>query len=194
VSKLQPHYIDDHFYGQLVQAFTGWQRDDRIVADVSVREACSALLLREARHLDNGEFEQWLALFAPECAYWAPGSPGGASHARDPRKEIAMWFDDRRQLEGRIFRLRTGHAWSQAPASRTVHAVSNIEVFDADRADTCMVRSNLLVTEFRAGSTRSLAGWCGHRLKYFDGVLRILVKQVNLLECDQSLRNPSLII
>jgi len=185
------HYVDEHYYRQLVEAFSGWQREDRIVVDAEVRATCAALLHREARLLDNGEFEAWLGLFAPECVYWAPGTPGGEG---DPRREIANWFDDRRSLEGRIFRLRTGHAWSQAPASRTVHAVSNIEVFDADRADTCMVRSNFLVTEFRAGATRTLAGWYGHRLAYVDGVLRILVKQVNLLECDQSLRNPSLIL
>ena len=38
-------------------------------------------------------------------------------------------FDDRRRLEDRVYRLRTGFAWSQAPASRTVRLITNVEVF-----------------------------------------------------------------
>jgi benzoate/toluate 1,2-dioxygenase beta subunit len=58
-----------------------------------------------------------------------------------------------------------------------------------------MVRSNFLVSEFREGEMRSLAGWCGHRFTWTaDDSWEIKVKQVNLLECDQSLRNPSIIL
>lgn len=183
-------YVGDRFYGDLVAAFTDWQRDDRLVATGELRDACCALLLREARVLDNGDFEAWLAMFAPECAYWAPGVPGTS----DPRSGIAIWFDDRRQLEGRVYRLRTGYAWSQVPPSRTVRLVSNIEVFAGHEPGDSMVRSTFVVNELRAGESRSLAGWCGHRLRKLDGALRIVAKQVNLLECDQNLRNPSLLL
>ena len=64
-------------------------------------------------------------MYAPECIYWVPGTP----EAGDPRREIAISFDDRRRMEDRIYRLRTGYAWSQAPKSRTVRMVSNVEVF-----------------------------------------------------------------
>ena len=57
-----------------------------------------------------------------------------------------------------------------------------------------MVRSTFLISEFRAGETRILSGWCGHRLAEHAGSWRILVKQVNLIDCDQSLRNPSVIL
>ena len=78
-------------------------------------------------------------MFTPECVYWIPSTPTGG----DPRKEIAITFDDRRRLEDRVYRLRTGYAWSQKPKSRTVRMVSNVEVFDAGRTDTRMVRSNV---------------------------------------------------
>jgi len=139
------------------------------------------LLEREARLLDEARFEEWLGLFAPQCAYWIPARPG----AGDPRREVAVAFDDRRRLEDRIYRLRTGSAWSQAPASRTVRLVTNIEVFE-----NSMARSNFLISEFRSGETRRWAGWCGYRLKD----CKIEVKQVNLLDCDQNLRNPSLLL
>lgn len=183
-------YVGDAFYRDLTAAFTDWAREDRAVSDAGVRDRCRQLLEREARLLDEQRFEDWLALFAPECLYWVPGT----TNAGDPRKEVSVSFDDRRQLEGRIYRLRTGYAWSQVPASRTARLVSNVEVFRTAKASTLMVRSTFLISEFRAGEARVLSGWCGHRLAEHAGGWRILVKQVNLIDCDQSLRNPSVIL
>jgi len=183
-------YVDDAYYRELVANFSGWQREERIVTDPALREGLRALLEREARLLDQGRFEDWLDLYAPECLYWVPGSTGEA----DPRREVALAFDDRRQLEGRIFRLRTGYAWSQVPQSRTVHLVSNVEVFGTDAPAVWMVRSTFLVSEFRSGESLIHTGWCAHRVTERDGRRQILVKQVNLIDCDQSLRNPSIVL
>ena len=183
-------YVGDEFYRDLAAAFTDWAREEMVVADPGLRDRCRQLLEREARLLDERRFEDWLALFAPECLYWVPGTPG----AGDPRREVAVSFDDRRQLEGRIYRLRTGYAWSQVPASRTARLVSNVEVFRTAETARFMVRSTFLVTEFRVGETRVLSGWCCHRLVEHAGGWQILVKQVNLIDCDQSLRNPSVIL
>ena len=182
-------YVDDAFYAGLVAGFTDFTRADCEIADPAVRDRCRALLEREARLLDERRFDTWLALYVPECLYWVPGTTGG-----DPRREIAVAFDDRRQLEGRVYRLGTGYAWSQIPPSRTARLVANVEVFATARAEELMVRSSFLVTEHRAGETRSLAGWYAHRLVQHEGAWRIAVKQVNLLECDRSLRNPSILL
>jgi benzoate/toluate 1,2-dioxygenase beta subunit len=175
--------IDDAFYARLVEDFSRPGTDP--LHDVQLRQSCEALLVREARLLDERRFDEWLALYAPECAYWVPATPAGG----DPRREVAVAFDDRRRLEDRIFRLRTGSAWSQSPASRTVHLVTNVEVFDG-----LMAKSSFLVSEFRAGETRLWSGWCAHRLVRRGERLAIEVKQVNLVDCDQSLRNPSFIL
>jgi 3-phenylpropionate/cinnamic acid dioxygenase small subunit len=182
-------YVDDAFYGDLVERFAGFAREDRAVTDPAVIEACRTLLAREARLLDEGRFEDWLALYVPECLYWVPGTPGG-----DPRREIAFAFDDRRQLEGRIYRLRTGHAWSQIPASRTTRLIANAEVFSTPGTEALMVRSTFLISEFRAGESRVLSGWSAHRLERRQDEWRIAVKQVNLIDCDRNLRNPSLLL
>ena len=182
-------YVDDEFYQKLVANFSDWQRDELEVTNPAIRARCEALLYREARLLDQGQFEGWLGLYAPECLYWVPATPQGG----DPRKEVAIAFDDRRRLEDRIYRLRTGYAWSQVPPSRTARLVANLEVFGTEARSTYMVRSTFVINEFRAGETRRLAGWYGHRLAERDGRWEILVKQVNLLDCDQNLRNPSLI-
>jgi benzoate/toluate 1,2-dioxygenase beta subunit len=177
-------YVDDRFYADLVRAFKDWDRPELEIKDPKTRDECRALLEREARLLDQSRFEDWLALYAEKCIVWVPA----AETAGDPRREVAVYFDDRRRLEDRIFRLRTGKAWSQVPASRTVRMVSNVEVFKA--GDRLMVRSNLLVTEFRAGETRLMAAWCAHRLA--GGTIE--AKQINLIDRDQSLRNPSVLL
>jgi benzoate/toluate 1,2-dioxygenase beta subunit len=188
--SLSSYYISDAFYRDLVESFSDWQRDEQAVGDPAERDRFRALLEREARLLDQLDFDRWLKMFARECAYWVPATPQGG----DPRREVAISFDDRRRLEDRIFRLRSSYAWSQAPKSRTVRAISNVEVFTTARAEIRMVRSNFLISEFRVDGTRFLSGWCGHRFVQQDGRWEIAVRQVNLIDCDQNLRNPSIVL
>jgi benzoate/toluate 1,2-dioxygenase beta subunit len=184
------HYVGDALYSDLIANFTDWQRDERAIADPAVRDFFRMFLEREARLLDQLRYEDWLSLLARECIYWVPSTP----NAGDPRREIAVMFDDRRRLEDRVYRLRTGFAWSQAPASRTVRLISNVEVFATDSDGVRMVRSNFLITEFWGDETRILSGWAGYRFVRPDGRWEIQAKQVNLLECDQCIRNPSIIL
>ena len=184
------YYVTDEFYSELVSDFSGWQTDERAIEDAAERDRFRRLLEQEARLLDQLLFEDWLKLFAPECAYWVPSTPDGG----DPRREIAVMFDDRRRLEDRVFRLRTGYAWSQAPSSRTARLISNVEVFSCPSPEQRMVRSNFAISEFWDGEIRTLAGWSGHRFRRIDGVWKISAKQVNLLNCDQCIRNPSIIL
>jgi 3-phenylpropionate/cinnamic acid dioxygenase small subunit len=184
------YYVNDALYRDLIGNFSDWQDDARIVTDVAVRDEFRRLLEREARLLDQLRYDDWLALYAPECVYWVPSTP----NAGDPRREIAIMFDDRRRLEDRVYRLRTGFAWSQAPASRTARLVTNVEVFSTASEAVRMLRSNFLISEFWGDETRMLAGWAGHRVVRNEGDWLIQAKQVNLIECDQSIRNPSIIL
>ncbi len=184
------YYVSDALYQRLIESFADWQREERAVADPAVRDHFRLLLEREARLLDELRFDEWLALYTPECIYWVPATPAGG----DPRREVAISFDDRRRLEDRIYRLRTGYAWSQAPKSRTVRMISNVEVFADPDTTARMVRSNFLISEFRPDGTRFLSGWCGHRFVAHDSGWKIQVRQVNLIDCDQNLRNPSIVL
>src|SRR5580700_11106407 len=136
------HYVNDTLYRALIENFSGWQDDARIVTDVAVRDEFRRLLEREARLLDQLRYDDWLAMYTPECIYWVPSTP----NAGDPRREISVMFDDRRRLEDRIYRMRTGFAWSQAPASRTVRLITFVDGFATTDKGTCMVRSNFLIT------------------------------------------------
>jgi len=184
------YYVNDALYRQLIADFTGWQGDARAVTDMAERDAFRRLLEREARLLDQLRYEDWLALYTAECIYWVPSTP----RAGDPRREIAVMFDDRRRIEDRVYRLRTGFAWSQAPVSRTVRLITNVEVFGTARDDVRMLRSNFLISEFWDNETRVLTGWAGHRVVRDGSAWRIAAKQVNLIDCDQCIRNPSIVL
>jgi 3-phenylpropionate/cinnamic acid dioxygenase small subunit len=184
------HYVNDALYRALIADFTAWQDDTRAVTDAAVRDEFRRLLEREARLLDQLRYDDWLAMYAAECIYWVPSTP----QAGDPRREIAVMFDDRRRLEDRVYRLRTGFAWSQAPASRTVRLITNVEVFATANDDVRMLRSNFLISEFWGNETRVLTGFAGHRVVRDGAGWKIAAKQVNLIDCDQCIRNPSIIL
>jgi 3-phenylpropionate/cinnamic acid dioxygenase small subunit len=194
------YYVNDALYRELIANFSDWQDDARAVADAAVRDQFRRLIEREARLLDQLRYDDWLNMYAAECIYWVPSTP----RAGDPRREISVMFDDRRRLEDRIYRLRTGFAWSQAPASRTVRLITNLEVFATASEQVRMLRSNFLISEFWGDETRVLTGWAGHRVVRNSGgggggggrgdVWKIQAKQVNLIDCDQSIRNPSIIL
>jgi 3-phenylpropionate/cinnamic acid dioxygenase small subunit len=183
------YYVSDALYRDLIAHFSDWQDDARAVTDVAARDAFRRLLEREARLLDQLRYDDWLSLYMPECIYWVPSTPNGG----DPRREIAVMFDDRRRLEDRIYRMRTGFAWSQAPASRTVRLITNVEAFTTASDDARMLRSNFMISEFWGNETRLLTGWAGHRLVRDGDVWKIQAKQVNLIDCDQAIRNPSIV-
>ena len=72
--------------------------------------------------------------------------------------------------------------------------ITNVEVF-ATRGDHArMLRSNFLISEFRDREARTLTGWAGHRVVRSGDGWKIAAKQVNLLECDQAIRNLSIIL
>ena len=72
-------------------------------------------MLHEARLLDDGKFDDWLALFTPEAWYWVPSEPDQA----DPVETVSLIYDDRRLLETRVRRLASPRMYSQEPRSRT---------------------------------------------------------------------------
>jgi benzoate/toluate 1,2-dioxygenase beta subunit len=57
-----------------------------------------------------------------------------------------------------------------------------------------MLRSNFFISEFWGDEVRALTGWAGHRVIGDRKAWKIQAKQVNLIDCDQSIRNPSIIL
>lgn len=153
-----------------------------------LRQELESLLSAEARLLDQHAFDAWLELYSDECAYWIPA----AYPARDPRESITLEFHDRRRLVDRVVRLQTGYAYSQWPASRTTRVYSGLETWPCpNRADEWRARYNFTLIESRSGVNRVLAGWNGFVFRRTPSGLKLLLKQINLIDCDQAQGNNS---
>ncbi len=178
-------YLNDRFYERLCRIAREWSTAGE-AAGADLRQMCEGLLFREARLLDDGEFEPWLDLFSRECAYWIPAThPPG-----DPRREVTQEFHDRRRLEDRVARIRTGHAYSQVPPTRTSHLLANLEVAAIGPAEL-RARASFAIHTYRMEVHRTLAGWCGYVLIREDGDWKIQLKQINLIDADQGQENNS---
>jgi 3-phenylpropionate/cinnamic acid dioxygenase small subunit len=183
------YHVDQEWYDELKEFTESFARDWP-VADSGTLHEVQAFLTKEARLIDEARFNHWLELFTPDSVYWVPVLPGGP----DPDFELSHAFDDFRRLSDRVYWLRTGLAFSQLPASRTRRVISNIEVLpDPDRG-LLLVRSNFVVTEFRAGVTKIYSGWYGHVLARTAEGLAIRVKQTNLLDSEQGHENLTLVL
>lgn len=183
------YYIDENYYAMLLQELRDWEREGPL-ADAAASAEAKALLIREARLLDEGRFEEWLDMLSKDCLYWAPASPGGGV----PDREVTIAFDDRRRLEDRIARLRTGYAYSQIPPSRTRRMLTNFEAFRGNGDIDLRIRSNFVIYEFRKGAQRALPGWYGHSLRKEDGRWKIVRKQINLIDPEQGHENLTLML
>lgn len=180
---------------------------ERLVADVealkalptngvrALRPVAEDFLFAEAELLDSSRFEDWLALFTADAAYWVAAD----TEVRDPRTHTGLAFDDRRRLDDRVYWLRTGLAYCQIPESRTRHVIGNVVARPGDERGTLLVRSNFVLTENRVDMTRSFSGWYGHVLTHDPAAdvdsapLSIRSKVVCLVEADAGHRNLTII-
>jgi 3-phenylpropionate/cinnamic acid dioxygenase small subunit len=140
---------------------------------------CEQFLLHEARLLDDGKFDDWLALFTAEAWYWVPSEPDQAN----PVDTVSLIYDDRRLLETRVRRLASPRMYSQEPRSRTSRMVGNVTIEDSEK-NSCTVRSKFLMIEYRREQQRIFGGTALHRLVLANGRIMIAWKRVNLVNCD----------
>jgi benzoate/toluate 1,2-dioxygenase beta subunit len=145
-------------------------------------ERCEQFLLHEARLLDDGKFDDWLALFTPEAWYWVPSEPDQA----DPVETVSLIYDDRRLLETRVRRLASPRMYSQEPRSRTSRMVGNVTIEETGKG-FATVRSKFMMIEYRREQQRLFGGTALHRLVQADGRIAIAWKRVDLVNCDAPL-------
>lgn len=126
---------------------------DLTPTSLETHHAISMFLSLEARLLDERRFEEWLDCLAADIWYWAP-----VRQARMPREQLkefeqpyggAHFDDNKAQLEQRVRKLGTNRAWSDVPASRTRHLISNVEAFVTDVEGQYEVYSNFHVYRTR---------------------------------------------
>ena len=97
-------------------------------------------LYREARYLDDGQWDQWLELYAADASFWMPCWDDNDTLTEDPQSEISLiWYGNRGGLEDRVFRIKTERSSATIPDTRTSHNLGNIEIV-AEADGLCHVR------------------------------------------------------
>jgi benzoate/toluate 1,2-dioxygenase subunit beta len=100
---------------------------------ISLAEA-EDLLTREALCLDRRQWDEWLALFTDDCIYWMPAWRDEENMTEDPDSELSLiWYRGRRNLEDRVWRIKSGLSVASSPLMRTAHQVTNILIEGEDR-------------------------------------------------------------
>lgn len=140
-----------------------------------------AFLYREARYLDDRQWEPWLALYAPEAEYWMPAWDDDDRLTEDPHSEISLiYYPNRNGLEDRVFRIQTERSSASMPEPRTSHMLSNVEVL-AERGELVDVRYNFHTLSHRYKATDQFFGTIFVTLqKAADGSYLILRKKIVL--------------
>jgi 3-phenylpropionate/cinnamic acid dioxygenase small subunit len=139
-------------------------------------------LYHEARLLDTGRLEEWLALFTDDATYWVPLE----RDQKDPYETSSIIHDDRTLLELRVKQARHPRAHARQPLARTVHQVGNIVVAEENRSEL-KVNSTLQLVEFRNEKQRLYAALVEHRLRKANGAFRIAHKRVDLVSSEGEL-------
>lgn len=170
-------------YDELAALLSGMDR--RPPANPELSAMASAALLYEARLLDTGRFEDWLAGWTGDAVLWLP-----LSARAHPATDQSLLLDDYRRLSERVDWRREPSAWGQHPPSRTTRVVGSTEAWPAPNG--LVSRSTLLIDEYRHGRHQALAGYQIHELVDHD--LRRRTKILVVPALGTGVRNPSFLL
>jgi len=137
------------------------------------RAEAEDLLSREALYLDRRDWDAWLALYTETAVFWMPAWRDETEPTADPECELSLiYYQGRRNLEDRVWRLRSGLSVASTPLPRTVHAVTNILIerqqegivevcasFTVHRHDVRAERSDVFFGRYEYGLESTEGGW-----------------------------------
>ena len=122
-------------------------------------EDARQFLYREARYLDDRDWDAWLSLYADDVEFWMPSWDDDDKLIEDPQTEISLiWYGHKGGLEDRVFRIRTERSSATSlPEPRTSHNISNVEILEQSDGVT-LLRFNWLTLSFRYKTTDTYFG------------------------------------
>ncbi len=144
-------------------------------------EQAQQFLYREARFLDDREWDGWLAMYAPDAEFWMPAWDDDGTLVENPQTDISLiYYPHKGGLEDRVFRIRTERSSATSlPEPRTSHNISNVEV--TEQSDTeCKLRFNWFTLNFRYKTTDTYFGTSYYTIDTSGGQPLIKSKRVVL--------------
>lgn len=147
--------------------------------------AVEQFLIDEAEYLDQRRFDDWLNLYDDDAWYWVPVLPSASERGM----ALAHYDEDRMHIEARIRRIQQPTAYSEHPPARTCRYVSNVKIIEQIGAEEIIVRSKLLMHEYRnrmtGGETRAVyAATVQHLLRKHEDTFSIGWKRLDLIDSE----------
>ena len=138
-------------------------------------------LYREARYLDDREFEKWLECYDPNADFWMPAWADDDELTRDPQTEISLvYYPTRAGLEDRVFRIRTDRSSATSlPEPRTGHNITNVEI-TGQYGELVEVRFNWFTLYYRYQTTDTYFGTSFYQIDFSGPEPLITTKKVIL--------------
>ena len=122
-------------------------------------EQIQAFIYREARLLDDREWDQWLQCYSEDVVYWMPAWDDEDQLTEDPQSEISLiYYPNRDGLEDRVYRIKTERSGaSSLPEPRTTHMTTNLEILSRE-GNEVKLRFNWQTNSHRYHKTESFFG------------------------------------
>lgn len=122
-------------------------------------EQIQAFVHREARLLDDRQWDEWLQCYREDVVYWMPSWDDDDTLTSDPQTEISLiYYNNRIGLEDRVYRIKTERSGATSlPEPRTTHLITNLEVLESD-AEVVKLRFNWQTNSHRNRTTQMFFG------------------------------------
>jgi benzoate/toluate 1,2-dioxygenase beta subunit len=152
--------------------------------EIATLETVRAFLYKEARLLDDRQFDEWLECYHPDSEFWMPAWDVDDRLTEDPQNEISLiYYDNRGGIEDRVFRIKTDRSSATSlPEPRTGHNITDIEIMERD-GGRVEVRFNWFTLYFRYNTTDTYFGTSFYSID-LSGQQPVILKKKVILKND----------
>lgn len=153
--------------------------------DTMTSDEIQAFLFREARALDDRDWDTWLTCYHDDVVFWMPAWDDFDELTEDPNNEMSLiYYPNKSGIEDRVFRIKTDRSSATSlPEPRTSHNLSNIEVLSRQDSEV-NVRFNWCTFNYRYNHTDTYWGCSFYTIDTSSGRPLITNKKV-VLKNDQ---------
>ena len=140
----------------------------------------AAFLYREARLLDDEDWDGWLECYHPDAEFWMPSWDDDGKLVTNPQREISLiYYPTRQGLEDRVFRIKTERSSATVPDTRTSHNIANVEI-EKQEGSVLTVRFNWHTLSHRYKTDFSYFGMSRYTIDFGGAAPQILKKYIVL--------------
>lgn len=144
-------------------------------------EKIRSFVYREARLLDDRQWEEWLTCYHEDVVYWMPAWDDEDQLTEDPQREISLiYYANRQGLEDRVYRIQTERSGATSmPEPRTTHLITNLEILEQNESQV-KLRFNWQTNSHRYHKSQSFFGTSFYTLDTSNEQFLITEKKIIL--------------